>query len=102
MAAGKDLSSGTDSLRNIPDDISVCYLPEYLNISKRSQEKGLRFFTQGYIHDIKVNDTDIAAIKVYARCWRSMRKSELPHKIDITISVTDKKLTNAYCTCKAG
>ncbi|XP_070548024.1 uncharacterized protein [Ptychodera flava] len=100
MAVKRDLFS--DSLRNVPDDISVCYLPNFQNLSKKSQEKGLNYFSQGYVHDIKINDHNATEVNIIARCWRSMRKSELPHNIDISISTAERKLANANCSCKAG
>jgi hypothetical protein len=39
-------------------------------------------------------------MRVDARCWRSMRKSQDPHNLHVEIG--DDKLSESYCTCKTG
>ncbi|XP_078000273.1 uncharacterized protein LOC144452932 isoform X1 [Glandiceps talaboti] len=90
-----------DRLQSVPDDISIAYLPGVSSLSTKAQDKGLNYFTQGYVHDIKINNAS-NDLKVLARCWRSMRKSESPHKIEVDISRVLRKVTNANCSCKAG
>jgi hypothetical protein len=51
--------------------------------------------TQGYIHNIKISEAR-GAIRVDARCWRSMRKSQDPHNLHVEIG--DDKLSESYCT----
>ena len=51
----------SESLLNIPDDISVKYLPNVGSLSDKVLQKGLNYFTQGYIHDIKINDDNNVA-----------------------------------------
>ena len=65
----------SDSLEKIPDNIAVSFLPDF-----ESEARG--------------------AIRVDARCWRSMRKSQDPHNLHVEIG--DDKLSESYCTCKAG
>ena len=89
----------TDSLEKIPGNIAVSYLPESDSLSQKALEKGLNYFKQGYVHDMKVTDVN-GSIRVDAKCWRSMRKNEAPHKIHIEIG-TDT-LKESYCTCKVG
>ena len=88
----------SDSLEKIPDNIAVSFLPDFESLSKKSLEKGL-YFTQGYIHNIKISEAH-GAIRVDARYWRSMRKSQDPHNLHVEIG--DDKLSESYCTCKAG
>jgi tyrosyl-tRNA synthetase len=40
----------SDSLEKIPDNIAVSFLPDFKSLSKKALEKGLNYFTQGYIH----------------------------------------------------
>jgi predicted metal-dependent peptidase len=41
----------SDSLEKIPDNIAVSFLPDFESLSKKALEKGLNYFTQGYVHD---------------------------------------------------
>ena len=52
-SSSNDLPS--DSLQSIPDNIAVSYLPDSESLSKKSPEKGLHYFSQGYIYDIKIS-----------------------------------------------
>jgi hypothetical protein len=44
---------------------------DFESLSKKALEKGLNYFAQGYIHNIKISEAR-GAIRVDARCWRSM------------------------------
>ena len=46
----------SDSLEKIPDNIAVSFLPDFESLSKKALEKGLNYFTQGYIHNIKISE----------------------------------------------
>ena len=89
----------SDSLEKIPDKIAVSFLTDFESLSKKALEKGLNYFTQGYIHNIKISEAR-GAMRVDARCWRSMRKSQDPHNLHVEIG--DDKLPESYCTCKVG
>jgi hypothetical protein len=60
-------------------------------LSKKALEKGLNYFTQGYINNIKISEAR-GAMRVDARCWRSMRKSQDPPELSIGPVVSEKKL----------
>lgn len=94
-----DANISTDSLDKIPDNISISYLPESDSLSKKALEKGLNYFTQGYVHNIRISEIN-DAVRMDARCWRSMRKNEAPHTLQIEIN--GHKITESYCSCKAG
>jgi hypothetical protein len=87
----------SNSLEKIPDNIAVSFLPDFESLSKKALEKGLNYFTQGYIHNIK-NSEARGTMRVDARCWRSMRKSQDPCNRHVEIG--DDKLSESYCTCK--
>lgn len=91
-----------DSIQKIPENIAISYLPESESLSKKVLEKGLNYFTQGYIHDLKISDTNRGSIRVDARCWRSMKKNELPHTHSLHTEIGPENLTESYCTLKAG
>jgi hypothetical protein len=45
----------SDSLEKIPDNIAVSFLPDFKSLSKKALEKGLNYFTQGYIQFLSRN-----------------------------------------------
>jgi hypothetical protein len=92
--------TATDSLDDIPENVSLSYLPDHVKLADRILTRGLNYFTQCYIHDIKIYTENKPRIKVVARCWRSMRKSEKPHTLHIEID--SQKISESYCTCKDG
>jgi hypothetical protein len=46
----------SDSFEKIPDNIAISFLPDFESLSKKALEKGLNYFTHGYIHDIKISE----------------------------------------------
>jgi len=99
MAAVHTVAS--KSLQHIPDNISVNFLPNHAKLCERILKRGLNYFTQCYIHDIKIFIHDgLKQSEVTCKCWRSLRKNEKPHQLRILVS--DKEITEAYCSCKVG
>jgi len=49
-----DTVSAIESLASIDEDISFKYLPNHDILSERVIGRGLNYFTQGYVHDIKL------------------------------------------------
>ena len=92
----------SDSLSSVPDDFGLTYHPNYSKLSERAKQKGLNYFTQGYVHDISIFPTESSGLALTAKCWRSMRKSDEPHKLHVDVDTTSKAITEAFCTCKAG
>ena len=97
MAAS--LSNGGD-VALIPDGFSIANHPDCDQISQRARERGLNFYTQGYIHDIKI--VNGSTIVVDGKCYPSMRKSAKPHQIHLDISRDNGVISDALCSCKAG
>ena len=98
-----NISQPTDCLEDVPDNISLSYLPNYDSISERSSDRGLSYYVEGYIHNINVQtDETSAVVRVSAKCWRSMKKSESPHQLSIDINIKREILTESLCSCKAG
>jgi len=73
MAAGD--ADAIDSLLNITNNISINFLSNHQQLADRILKRGLNFYTQSYIHDIRVY-SEKSTVKVVAKCWRLMRKSE--------------------------
>ena len=50
-------------------------------------ERGVNFFIEGYLHDV-IGHHHVESQTFYLRalCFRSLRKSEPPHKLRLTIS----------------
>ncbi|XP_033729693.1 uncharacterized protein LOC117318872 [Pecten maximus] len=91
--------AATDSLKKIPDNISPSFLPDSKSLSDKVLQKGLNYFSQGYIHNIKIKETE-NDVRVDARCWRSMRKSEEPHRLHVDIGT--ETISQSFCSCKVG
>lgn len=90
------------NLLAVPSDISIEYFQD-ADLSKRAKERGYNFFTNGYVHGLKLVKTSTETmIDVGAKCYRSMRKSETPHIINLTIDTEKKNITERHCSCKAG
>ncbi|XP_060589407.1 uncharacterized protein LOC132744663 [Ruditapes philippinarum] len=94
------VSTTTDSLEDVPDNISISFLPNHRSLMERIIKRGLNYYLQGYVHQIKVHIDDKPKVKVVARCWRSMRKNEKPHTLHIEI--LKDIITESYCSCKVG
>lgn len=68
--------------------------------SQKSLSKGLIYFQEGYIHNVTINKNKDNTVIISARCFRSMRKGETPHRL--TVDLSDSAVTDAYCSCTAG
>ena len=67
MAAPTNLSS-------VPNDLSMEYFSD-ADLTKRAQERGYNFFTNGYVHGVRLFTTsDELCVDVAAKCYRSMKK----------------------------
>ena len=111
MAATADIVYVLSDLTAIPDNFSISFLPEYQNISQKAQQKGLNYYLQGYVHDIKIfvssptSSDSLTVTKVTlvsAKCWRSMRKNDRPHNISFTLKNAEELIEDSHCSCKAG
>ena len=72
---------------------------------KRIGEKGYKFFTENYIHNVFVKEEDDRGLVVKGRCFRSQKKSEAPHTVKLKIAADREDKGNveeAECSCKAG
>ena len=54
----------SDSLEKNPDNIAVSFLPDFESLFKKALEKGLNYFIQGYIHNIKISETHACGSKI--------------------------------------
>ena len=50
-----------------------------------------------YLCEISANEVDITT-----KCYRTMRKNEQPHKINITVRKDEKVISDSRCSCVAG
>ena len=77
---------------------------------KNIGEKGYKYFVESYIHDVHVavipGRTQVSKVK--ARCYRSQKKSETPHSMELDVCGNggdeggQTKILKAKCSCKAG
>ena len=63
-------------------------------------EKEYRFFVENYVHNIEAVKQE-SFVYVRARCYRSQRKNQSPHSINIRLS-DDGHVADAKCSCAAG
>ena len=93
------------SLEKVPKLSSITIAKHLTGCGKKEVgEKGYKFFTENYIHDVFVKEDDRGSCFVKALCFQSQRKSEAPHALNITLKSEDERgiVTKAKCSCKAG
>ncbi|KAG1655017.1 hypothetical protein GQR58_024744 [Nymphon striatum] len=67
-----------------------------------STSKAYKFFAEPrYLHSINVTYLE-DKVKVAEKCFRSMKKSEPPHILEIFITLVNKDVANGKCSCVAG
>lgn len=71
-------------------------------LTGRSKDQGYNYFTLGYIHSINLCEINANEVDIKAKCYRSMRKNEAPHKVNITVMKDEKIISDSNCTCVAG
>ena len=70
-----------------------------LIFSQKSQSKELIYFKEGYVHNIYEAKNAEGTKIIAARCYRSMRKGESQHRMNIDLK--DYVVADAYCSCTA-
>ncbi|XP_046577620.1 uncharacterized protein LOC124285440 [Haliotis rubra] len=74
-----------------------------LTISGKSQMgKGYKYFSEAYIHGLRVVPTGNGDVRVTALCYRSQRKNESPHQVEIYFSCDPLTVETATCSCAIG
>lgn len=101
--ASNDVINSVANLSDLPHDLSPTLLQ---HVSLKSKQVGFKYFSEGYIHDVKMYKIGIDAedaISMKCKCYRSMKKNEKPHQVflDIT-SKTPGRILTSHCTCQAG
>jgi hypothetical protein len=92
------------SLEKVPKVSSITITKHLTGCGKKEVgEKGYKFFTENYIHNVFVKEDYRGSCFVKALCFRSQRKSEAPHAVNITLKSEDGRgiVTEANCSCKA-
>lgn len=71
--------------------------------SKKGEKRGDRYYLETYLEDVKILFSDYYCV-VKANCYRSMRKTEAPHKLRIVFDSCEEGRTEAttQCSWKAG
>lgn len=109
MAAGDERYSvaWTKSLQNLAKVSSMTIANHLKGCGKKEiGEKGYKFFTENYIHNVFVNEKEGRAgtCEVKGRRYRSQKKSEAPHTVKLKIADRQGRgnVEGAECSCKAG
>lgn len=88
-------------LEKINQSINVEWLVKNNNriLSSRSRQRGYNFYCERYIHGVSLSEKD-NTVSIQAKCFRSMRKNELPHKV--RVDVQEDVVADSMCSCTAG
>ena len=85
-------------LCDLPEGFGEHFMPHKSSLRQRIQAK--KFCNESYIHTVKLFRGNDGEIDVKAVVYRSQRKNDDGHNINI--SVGREQLTDAICSCKAG
>ena len=109
IAAGDErcVVAWTKSLKNLGKVSSITIANHLEGCGKKEiGEKGYKFFTENYIHNVFVKEEDGRAgtCEVKGRCHRSLKKNEAPHAVELKIADREGRgnVEGAECSCKAG
>lgn len=86
------------ALQLVPDSFNLSSFT--FDFSQKSQTKGLIYIREGYIHKITVTKNEDNTVIIDARCYRSTRKGETPHRLHVDLA--ESVVKDAYCSCTAG
>ena len=68
---------------------NIQHSPDYMVM--KPFERGVNFFIEGYLHNVGAkNHKESKTFYFRALCYRSLRKSEPPHKIRLAIRLTEQ------------
>ena len=85
-------------LRDLPSDFGEQFLPNKPSLRKRIQAR--KYANECYIKSVTLFKGIDDAVDVKSAVFRSQRKSEKPHNINMAIG--SRGINDAHCTCKAG
>ena len=70
---------------------------------KKGKKKGDKYYLEMYLEEVKILFSEDCCV-VKAKCYRSMRKTEAPHKLRIVFDSCEDGCTEVItqCSCKAG
>ena len=95
------MAATTNALNIISPDISIEFFKN-VTLSSRAKERGYNFFINGYVHAVKIYSTTDKTVEITAKCYRSMKKSEDPHKVNMTIDCNKCAIDDSHCSCQVG
>ncbi|KAJ8307894.1 hypothetical protein KUTeg_014541 [Tegillarca granosa] len=95
---------------NLIPELTFAFVENYIkenkfSSGKKSINKGFKYFSEGYIKDLKVlQQTDGNIVTITGKCFKSQRKSEDPHSISVVFEKekTPVSIKSANCTCPIG
>ncbi|CAG9762551.1 unnamed protein product [Ceutorhynchus assimilis] len=89
---GKDLSA----FRKFNFGVALLFFESH-GYKKRQEDRGFKFFKEGYIHEVMTQ-----ALSIKAQCYRSMKKHLPPHKLHITLFENGENIRETHCSCGVG
>uniref|UniRef100_A0A8W8P3K5 Uncharacterized protein n=1 Tax=Magallana gigas TaxID=29159 RepID=A0A8W8P3K5_MAGGI len=92
---------GRNFLKDVPDDFSQSFLNYKPTL--RQKQRAVAFVKDAYIKSVKMfRGENENSIQITAKIFRSQRKSEYPHRVNLDVNITGKSFNDAHCSCKAG
>ena len=64
-------------------------------------QKGYKFFYENFVHDVCTSSNEQYCY-ITAKCFRSQKKNENPHQINVALKNNDSEVAVAKCSCVAG
>lgn len=98
--------AATTNARNIiSSDILIEYFKNvtllHVTLPSRAKERVYNLFINGYVHTVKIYSNTDKTIEITAKCYRSMKKSEDPHKVSMTRDCIECAIDDIHCSCQA-
>ena len=107
----KQIDNRSKSRRNVLEVMLYRFLGQKgLEVAEKTAgDKSYKFFRESYIHDIYIGNRrpgqqDPTRFVVKARCYRSLRKNEVPQFLEVISENKESRASvgRAHCSCKGG
>ena len=71
--------------------------------SKKGRKKGDKYYLETYLEGVQILFSEDRSV-VKGKCYRSMRKTEAPHKLRVVFDSSEEESVEVttQCSCKAG
>ncbi|XP_049340579.1 uncharacterized protein LOC111196789 [Astyanax mexicanus] len=103
MASGDRFTSSLLTLPRFGQEDVVRLVNEHSQVKGSKLDKGYKLFFEQFIFNYRVSDLVNDEVVVQASCYRSMRKREEPHTLQVVLHAVHPVALNGFCcSCAAG